>query len=97
ALAPYLTFQVDQIGAGVTCTATAAVVANLYGGTSTQTLSGLVSAAGTYATGLGSWTAAPSTPPTVQRYRFMYTLQDNNAAAGLAAQVSFTWEARSPG
>lgn len=94
ALAQYLTFQVDQIGATATCDATAATVSTIYGGTTAQTLAGLVGTATSYTSGLGTWT--PATTAT-QRYRFQYLLQDNNAAQNLSAQVNFTWEARSTG
>ena len=45
-----------------------------------------------YATGLGGFDGA--TNPTTMSYQFTVTLQDNNAAQGLDATATFTWEAR---
>mgnify|MGYP001811679368 CR=1 FL=1 len=45
-----------------------------------------------FASGFGGWTAASTND--AQTYRFTFTLQDDNAAQGLDAGVTFTWEAQ---
>jgi hypothetical protein len=45
-----------------------------------------------YANGAGGFAGA--TNPTTRSYRFTVTLQDDNAAQGLTATASFTWEAQ---
>lgn len=45
-----------------------------------------------FASGLGSW--SPAASPETMTYHFVVTLQDNNAAQGLNASATFTWEAQ---
>ncbi len=70
---------------------------NCTGFTTTSTLySGtLASFASTYtnwATGLAAW--SPASTPDSRTFKFTVTLQDNNAAQGLDATGTFTWEAQ---
>jgi len=84
-LAGYLSFTVDQ---GTGPCASFSSSARLYNGT----LAGFAATAGTYASGLGTF--APSGVASVT-YRFTYVVRDDNAAAGSAASLDLTWEARS--
>lgn len=45
-----------------------------------------------FASGVGAWN--PAANPETVVYRFTVTLQDNNAAQGLNATATFTWEAQ---
>jgi len=59
------------------------------------TLSGFAASAGSYASGLGTWTPTGSGPET-RVFRFIYTLDPtttNPAQSGTAA-IGFTWEAQ---
>ncbi len=88
-LADYLNLDVE-IGTGGSfgnCTGFTAT-SSLFSGT----LSGFASAHTDFATGLGSW--SPAATPETMTYHFVVTLQDNNAAQGLNASATFTWEAQ---
>jgi hypothetical protein len=56
------------------------------------TLAGFAAASTDFASGAGTW--APAAQGEAKVYRFTATLQDNNAAQGLNATVTFTWEAQ---
>ena len=88
-LAQYLDLTVEQ-GTGGTSSGCGSFAAEstLYNGT----LSGFATAAGTYASGLGSWT--PGAAGATKAYRFTYSLRNDNAAQGLSASATFTWEAQ---
>ena len=88
-LAQYLDLTVEQ-GTGGTSggCGSFAPESTLFNGT----LSGFAAAANNYATGVGNWT--PSAAGATKAYRFTYTLRDDNAAQGLAASATFTWEAQ---
>lgn len=61
----------------------------------TETLQSFGTAHHDFATGVSSWAPPPgnSTPQT-RAFRISYTVQDNNAAQGLTAAATFTWEAQ---
>lgn len=91
ALAPYLTVTVDQ-GSGTSgnagsCTGFTASTSNIYNGT----LSNFAATANSYATGVGSWSAAVGTTMT---YRFTVSVQNVAAAQNTSASAVFTWEAQ---
>jgi hypothetical protein len=56
------------------------------------TLDGFAGTHTDFASGAGTW--APASTGESKVYRFTVTLQDNNAAQGLDATVTFTWEAQ---
>lgn len=56
------------------------------------TLAAFGTAATNFSTGIGSF--APTGSGQNMTYRFTYTVQNNNAAQGLNANASFTWEAQ---
>jgi hypothetical protein len=56
------------------------------------TLDGFAAASTDFASGAGTW--APAAQGEAKVYRFTVTLQDDNAAQGLNATVTFTWEAQ---
>lgn len=85
-LATYLSFTIEEGTGGGFGSCGGFSGSAVYSGT----LANLASTATNAATGVGAWT--PPGPGT-RIYRFTYTLADNNAAAGLTAQVSFTWQA----
>ncbi len=58
----------------------------------TGTLAGFAASYTDFATGLGGW--SPAATPESRTYRFTLDLQDNNAAQGLDATATFTWEAQ---
>ncbi|MDX1450031.1 MAG: TasA family protein [Acidimicrobiia bacterium] len=58
------------------------------------TLSGLAATAQDFGSGLGAWAAIGGAPDDVVTYRVAVTLQDDDAAQGLDASASFTWEAQ---
>ncbi len=89
-LAPYLDFTVQEIGLTDNCTSP------------TGTLTAIDGADTTLATKVTGGLAAPGaslgwSPSSSEskRYRFTYTLQDNNAAQSKTASVGFTWTATS--
>jgi hypothetical protein len=88
-LGQYLDLTVEQ-GTGGTSSGCGSFAAEstLYSGT----LSGFGTAATNFANGVGSWT--PGGAGATKAYRFTYTLQNNNAAQGLSASATFTWEAQ---
>jgi type II secretory pathway pseudopilin PulG len=91
-LATYLTTTIE-VGTG----ATAGASFDCTGFASSSTLqSDTLAAFGTantdYGNGLGGFTGA--TNPTTKSYRIVVTLQDDNAAQGLTASSTFTWEAQ---
>ena len=47
-----------------------------------------------YGSGVDAWTPTGGAPDDTVPYRFTLTLQDDNAAQGLSADVDFTWEAQ---
>lgn len=91
-LAPYLDVVVDvgtsaTGGATFSCTGFASGT-NLF----TNTLSTFGATHTNHANGLAGFAGA--TNPTSKSYRFTITLQDANAAQGLTASSTFTWEAQ---
>lgn len=89
-LAQYLDFTVQEIGLADNCT------------TPTGTLTAFDATDTTLATKVTGGLAAPGvslgwSPSSSEskRYRFTYTLQDNNAAQNKTASVGFTWTATS--
>ena len=58
------------------------------------TLAGFVSAHSSFGTGAGTWTPTGGAPDDDMTYEFVVSLQDNNAAQGLSATATFTWEAQ---
>ena len=58
----------------------------------TGTLTSFAATHTNFATGAGAWN--PAANPESRTYRFTVTLQDNNAAQGLNATATFTWEAQ---
>lgn len=88
-LAQYLDLTVEQGNGGTSSgCGSFAPESTLYNGT----LSGFPTAAGNYATGVGSWT--PGAAGATKTYRFTYTLRNDNAAQGQSASATFTWEAQ---
>lgn len=92
ALAQYLNFKIEDIPLTGTCDTPT-------GGTPTEILASDTTlqakvASLTPAAGVDlGWNAA--TNGAQKRYRFTYTLQDNNSAQDKSANVGFTWTARS--
>ncbi|GLY32254.1 hypothetical protein [Kineosporia sp. NBRC 101731] len=91
ALAPYLDFTIDQIGATATCNATAGAVRNPFLATDT-TLKAKVDRLRSSSADLG-WAPTGNSNET-RRYRFSYTLQNDNAAQAKTASVGFVWHAK---
>ncbi len=93
-LAQYLTLTVDEGSGTLPGCGDFVATANDYNPTSStaQTLATFAGGASNFATGVGAW--APATNGATKNYRFTWTVQDNNAAQGLNAQVKFTWEAQ---
>ena len=60
----------------------------------TGTLDGLTSTHTDFATGAGTWAPTGGAPDDDMTYRFVVTLQDDNAAQGLTTTAAFTWEAQ---
>ena len=60
----------------------------------TGTLDGFVTAHTDFASGAGTWAPTGGAPDDDMTYEFTVTLQDNNAAQGLDATATFTWEAQ---
>jgi hypothetical protein len=58
----------------------------------TGTLTSFAATHTNFATGAGAWN--PAANPETRVYRFTVTLQDDNAAQGLDATATFTWEAQ---
>ena len=58
----------------------------------TGTLTSFAATHTNFATGAGAWN--PAANPESRTYQFTVTLQDNNAAQGLNATATFTWEAQ---
>jgi hypothetical protein len=88
ALAPYLNLTVETGNAGATCGA--------FTGTTiyTGTLANFNTTHTNYAGGLSTtWT--PATASETRAFRFTVTMADTNAAMGLNAEPTFTWEVRS--
>ncbi len=90
-LSPYLNVVIEDgsisSGGGFPGCGTFTVNASLF----TGTLQTLISTNTSFATGLGSWN--PATTGT-RSYRVTVTLADNNAAQGLSANATLTWEAQ---
>lgn len=91
-LAPYLDTTID-IGTGATGGATFDCT-GFTGGTNlhTGTLAAFGTARTNFGNGAGGWVGA--TNPSTRSYRITTTLQNNNAAQGLSATATFTWEAQ---
>ncbi len=87
----YLTVDLD-IGSGGVFGDCTGFVKDAGGDIYTGTLAGFAAAYTDFATGLQSW--SPAATPESKTYRFSLTLQDNNAAQGLNASATFTWEAQ---
>ena len=90
-LAPYLDVDLD-IGSGGSFGNCTGFTKDVSGDIFTGTLSGFSATHTNFANGLQSW--APAANPESKTYRFTLTLQDNNAAQGLDATATFTWEAQ---
>ena len=91
-LATYLDTTVD-IGTGAAGGATFDCTGFVLGSNlRSGTLAAFGAANTDFGTGLGGWTGA--TNPSVRTYRITTTLQNDNAAQGLTASASFTWEAQ---
>lgn len=60
----------------------------------TGTLAGFTAAHTSYATGAGTWAPTGGAPVDAMTYRVVVTLQDDDAAQGLASTASFTWAAQ---
>jgi hypothetical protein len=93
-LAPYLTLKVDEgTGTDPACSDFVAT-ANDYNPTNSTalTLDGFATSATSFANGVGAW--LPAANGATKNYRFIWTVQDDNAAQGLNATVTFTWEAQ---
>ncbi|MDX6228197.1 MAG: hypothetical protein QOI76_1587 [Frankiales bacterium] len=93
-LAQYLTLKVDEgVGSAANCSDFVATV-NDYNptGSTAQTLATFASGTTNFANGVGAW--MPAANGATKNYRFTWTVQDNNAAQGLNATVTFTWEAQ---
>lgn len=91
-LAPYLT-TVIEIGTGAAGGATFSCTG--FTGPTTlhnDTLAAFATANTNYATGLTGFTGA--TNPTTRSYRFTVTLTDDDAAQGLTANATLTWESQ---
>jgi hypothetical protein len=89
-LGPYLDFTV-QLGTGGTnddCTGFSSE-ATLH----STTLWDFASDYTNFGNGIGSWT--PSSSGQKKVYKFIYTLQDDDAAEGASAGIGFTWESQS--
>lgn len=88
-LGSHLTLTVEQ-GSGNAPAACTGFVSEstIYSGT----VAGLASTASTFGTGVGSF--APTAAGQTKSYRFVYTVQDNQAAQGTTASATFTWEAQ---
>ncbi len=90
-LEDYLDFTVER-GTG-TCAAFTADV--MVWDTATDGDLGVYLAGATnYATGVDGWNVTGGAPDDTVPYRITATLQDNNAAQGLASTVTFTWESQ---
>ena len=78
----------DQSGNCATLTSPVAV----YSGT----MNGLATTHNNYATGAtaAGWLPTPPSTSMVMTYKFVWTLQDNNNAQGLRANITFSWEAQ---
>lgn len=92
-LAPYLnlTIQVgtDSSPAFRDCTGFVSS-GTLYSGT----LSNFASARNTFANGLPAWDPTGTPSPDTRTFRFLLTVQDTTAAAGLTTTFGFSWETR---
>lgn len=89
ALAPYLDFTIEEVSNGAeSCTAATRTTEFLAAQTK---LSGKVTALAAPGVALG-WTPSGSATES-KRYRFKYTLADDNAAQNKSASVAFTWTA----
>jgi hypothetical protein len=93
-LAPYLTLKVDEgAGSDPGCSDFVATT-NDYNPTNSTagTLDTFATSATNFASGVGAW--LPAANGATKNYRFTWTVQDNNAAQGLNATATFTWEAQ---
>jgi hypothetical protein len=93
-LAQYLTLSVDEGTGSLAGCGDFVASGSDYNATSStaQTLTTFSQTATNFANGVGSW--MPAANGATKTYRFTWTVQDNNAAQGLNAQVNFTWEAQ---
>ncbi len=90
-LAQYLDFRIDQIATSSACTTAAPAVRDAFRPLDT-TLKAKVDGLRAETADLG-WAPAGGSNET-RRYRFTYTMQDENAAQNKSAKVGFTWIAR---
>ncbi len=90
-LEDYLDFTVER-GTG-TCAAFTAAAMVWDTGTDGD-LGVFLAGATNYATGVDAWNVTGGGPDDTVPYRITATLQDNNAAQGLASTVTFTWESQ---
>jgi hypothetical protein len=58
------------------------------------TLDGFAATHANFGTGAGTWAPTGGAPDDDMTYRFVVTLQDDNAAQGLTTTATFTWEAQ---
>jgi hypothetical protein len=84
----YLNLTVERGTGGSFGDCTGFSGSSIYSGT----LDGFAAASTDFASGAGLWTASSTGDSRV--YRFTLTLQDDNAAQGLTATTTFTWEAQ---
>lgn len=84
----YLTLTINQGTGGSFGNCTGFSGSQIY----TGTMDSWASTYTDFASGAGTW--APVATSEVQVYQFVVTLQDNNAAQGLNATITFTWEAQ---
>ena len=84
----YLSLTVERGTGGSFADCTGFSGSSIYSGT----LDGFAATYTDFASGVGSWTA--NSTGDSQVYRFTVTLQDDNAAQGLNATATFTWEAQ---
>ena len=90
-LAPYLDLTV-QVGADTPAAFRDCTGFVSSGTVYTGTLGTFASARTSYANGVTTWDPAGS--PETRTFRFVLTVQDNSAAAGLTTTFGFSWETR---
>ena len=87
----YLTLDLD-LGTGGSFGSCGTFAKDVGGDIFDGTLSSFAATHTNFGNGLQSW--APASTPVSKTYMFTLTLQDNNAAQGLNATGTFTWEAQ---
>ena len=84
----YLTLTINEGSGGTFGDCTGFSGSQIY----TGTMDSFASTYTDFASGAGTW--SPSATSETKTYQFVVTLQDNNAAQGLTATITFTWEAQ---